>query len=157
VAEERMTLDQVRALEAQVRKAEEAWAKIKSQMATLPTNVETAVMDVCVADRPTNPTLYPELRWVLDQMSKRWTPEWNEIDKNRARHRIKAAMYQNVEPVQVRPKDGISVTSALESVLRRRCPELDDEGIKQDIEMFMALRARSEFRRQKADQSERTR
>jgi hypothetical protein len=111
VAEERMTLDQIRVLEAQVRKAEEAWAKIKGHMATLPGNVETAVMDVCVEDRPTNPTLYPELRWVLDQMSKRWAPEWDEMDKRRAPHRIKAAMYQKVEPVQVRPKDRAPIIS----------------------------------------------
>jgi hypothetical protein len=156
VAEERMTIDQIRVLEAQVRKTEEAWAKIKSHMETLPGNVEKAVIDVCVEDRPTNPMLYPELRWVLDQMSKRWVADWDEIDKHRARHRIKVAMYQQAEPAPVRPKDGITVVESVEQIVRRLRPDLDDDGVKQELQWFMAVRARADYRRQKDEQSERT-
>jgi hypothetical protein len=99
--------------------------------------------------------LYPELGWVLDQMSKRWVPDWDEIDKHRARHRIKVAM-QKVEPVAVRPKDGITVVESVEHIVRRLRPDLDDDGVKRELQLFMAIRVRGDFRRQKDEQSERT-
>jgi hypothetical protein len=56
----------------------------------------------------------------------------------------------------VRPKDGITVVESVEQIVRRLRPDLDDDGVKQELQLFMVIRARSDFRRQKDEQSERT-
>jgi hypothetical protein len=152
LAEERMTFDQLEEHERAIRSAEEAWKKIDDRLADVPRALRQAVLDVCVYDQPTNPMLYPDLRWFLGEMSKRWTPGWKAKDSARSgrgattRHGADIVEAMPSKPTVRRPDTALG---PLRAVVHRLRPDLDQMGIDLVVDTFVALRARQEFRDKK--------
>jgi hypothetical protein len=154
LAEERMTPEQLEAFEARIRKAEEAWEKIDTYLAAVPRNVRQSVHDICIGSTPTNPMMLPNVRACLSDLAKRWEQGWRDQPQRYhqpAELKLVAPGRDNVEALTKHRRD--TITEPLSAVVRKLRPDLDDDGIKQVVDVFHALRARADFRRVKLPRS----
>jgi hypothetical protein len=155
--EERMSYEQLSDLEADIRKAEEAWRKVDEFLdpyknAHMTRRLRQSVIDLCVFETLPDPGYLPQIRRVLDQLSLRWAQGWREAKRRDIKIIREAPKRDNVEEMSVKRRD--TITEPLEKVLGAL--GLDDGGVRKAVEAFHALRARAEFRRAKERTNDRS-
>jgi hypothetical protein len=148
--EERMSYEQLSDLEADIRKAEEAWRKADEFLdpyknAHMTRRLRQGVIDLCVFETLPDPGYLPQIRRVLDQLAVRWAQGWKEAKHREIRIIREVPKRDNVEEMSVKRRD--TITEPLQKVLGAL--GLDDGGVRKAVEAFHALRARAEFRRSK--------
>lgn len=150
--EERMSYEQLSDLEADIRKAEEAWRKVDEFLdpyknAHMTRRLRQSVIDLCVFETMPDPGYLPQIHRVLDQLSIRWAQGWKEAKRRDIKIIREAPKRDNVEEMSTKRRD--TITEPLQRVISALRPDLDGTGLKQATEAFHALRARAEFRRSK--------
>jgi hypothetical protein len=150
--EERMSYEQLSDLDADIRKAEEAWRKVDEFLdpyknAHMTRRLRQSVIDLCVFETMPDPGYLPQIRRVLDQLSLRWAQGWREAKRRDIKIIREAPKRDNIEAVSQQRRD--TITEPLQRVISALRPDLDGTGLKQAVEVFHALRARAEFRRGK--------
>lgn len=148
LAEERMSAEELENFEARIRKAEEAWFKVDGYLSGVRRDVRQAVIDICVGSTPVNPMVLPDVRACLSDLAKRWEQGWRDQPQRRQPELKLMPGRDNVEAIAKHRRD--TVTEPLSAVVRKLRPDLDDDGIKQVVDVFHALRARADFRRTRA-------
>jgi hypothetical protein len=139
-----MNPDELENFEIAIRRATEAWEKLDGYLAGLHREVRQAMLDLCVYETVPRVGTLPHVRWTLDQLSRRWAEGWRDAGKLNRELRLVKQTQRAENSGPIRPKD--SITEPLESVVRKLRPDLDEDGVRQTVDTFYALRARMEFR-----------
>jgi hypothetical protein len=147
-----MSYEQLSDLEADIRKAEEAWKKVDDFLdpyknAHMTRQLRQNVIDLCVFETLPDPGYMPQIRRVLDQLSIRWAQGWKEAKRRDIKIIRQTPQRDNVEETSAKRRD--TITEPLGRVISALRPDLHDGDLRKAVEIFHALRARAEFRRAK--------
>lgn len=149
LAEERMSEEQLEQHEASIRSATEAWEHLDGKeglFRRFKPDLRKALIDLCVLDQPVNPTLYNDIRSVLDHLAVRWNDHFRQADK--LAHAKSILNRSSASPELLRaqaPKRQDSMMRALEQVVRKLRKDLDEDGVATVKQTFLALVDRDRF------------
>ena len=156
LAEERMSVDQLDAVEAAIKKAEGDFLLLQDELKIYPRNARQAMEDLCVYDCVVNRMIYPDVRILLDKLANFFGHSWRHSGRN-AKPRVRV----QVNGAAITPKSeakprGDPARKAVEVIIRMLAPEISDDGLRDAIGEFIeqrqkheAIAARETFREQK--------
>lgn len=150
VAEERMTAEQLAALQDTAIRAREDYDRVMEEIPVYPREVHNALIDLCVEDQPISSLLYPEIRAQLNRLAHLLDSRDKRKPSRGGVRPLRATVEKPAErPLAAfRPPD-VSLR-ALEAVARKLRPDLDDEALELVKKTWSALVTRDRFRAQKA-------
>lgn len=144
VDEERMSDEQLEMYEAAILKAERDWKSLDEGLSKFHGPVRSAIYTLCVENQPINPTLYGDVRAVLNAIAMRWGPEW------RKRQRLTATLKRTTAPIEqlqaAVPRREDPGMKAVRAIARKLVPSLDQQGVDKVAEIWAALRDRERLR-----------
>ncbi len=150
LAEERMSPEQLSDLEEAIRKASDEVKALNEQIPLYPREAAGALIDLCADNQPIASALLPEIRTALNRIS-----HWFESKDGRRRRPVRGVRPLHLHDVkrEEKPvpafKPGDVMLRAVEQVIRKLRPDLDDDGIKLARDTVATLTARERFRAQK--------
>ena len=157
LAEERMTGDELEALESAIHKAQAEFDQLQKQLEGLPRNARHALEDVCVSGLVVNSMILPDLRILLDRLAVSFGPKWRQAGKNRIPQIVSPVQSTPAPSFTLAPRRGDPARKAAEMIVRRLKPEVTEDEIRTMSEAFVEERAlqeaktaRDSFREQKA-------
>ncbi len=150
LAEERMTPEQIEALETAIVKARAAVDALGAEMPVHPREVHGAIMDLCVDNQPISSLLLPALRTRLNQIARYLEHRASRKQTDRIAPRLLRPLHARLEKEE-RPTRRIQVVSlhTLELVVSKLRPDLDGTGMSKVRETALAIDDRDRFRGQK--------
>lgn len=147
LAEERMDDEQLATYEAAIRTAEEEWARVDQEIPVYPRELNGAIFDLCVHDRPVNPTLIPDIREALDRLAVQFGHRWRRLGRpgKRAPRPLNGHAHRDtaITPAIVTPRVDAAV-EAVKAIARRLTG--NEAGAATVVATFIALRDREKFR-----------
>lgn len=151
LAEERMSAEQIAALEDAIRKAREDLDRVLEEVPVYPREVHNALLELCVENQPISSLLYPEIRAQLNRIGRLF--EARDKRKRRPTRGGLRPLRATTEGKQDKPTVGAkphqAIMRAVDAVVRKLRPDLDEDGIRQVKDTVAALAARDKFRSQK--------
>ena len=148
LAEERMSTEQLEAYESSIKAAEADWLRLQEEMPLWLREIPDALVELCVNDRPLNPTMLPAIRVMLDNLARVFGEQWRRQGKTSKGVRPMARSAPKIAAIDVRPlapTAGDPNVKAIEAIAHAL--KLDDAGVAKVRDTFIALVARERFRR----------
>ena len=149
LAEERMTAEQLQALEDAIDKAREDYDRVQEELPVYPREVHAAILELCVEDQPISSMFLPEIRIQLNRLAA----VFDVRDKRKRRpsrggmRPLRAKAEEKQAPISYRAPD--ATLRAVEIVVRKLRPDLADNDLRQVKETVAALVARERVRAQR--------
>lgn len=150
VAEERMTAEQLAALQDTAIRAREEYDRVMEEIPVYPREVHQALLELCVEDQPISSRLYPEVKTQLNRLSAAFDDKRKRKPSRGGVRPLRTVTEKPVDkPVAAfRPPD--VALRAVELIAHELRPDMDADGIKRVKDAFAAYVAREKFRGQKA-------
>jgi hypothetical protein len=143
IDEERMSDEQLGAYEAAIAKAERDWKALDEGLRKFHRDMRQAIYALCVENQPISPTLYEDVRAVLNAVTARW-PEWRRSQRLAPMLKRTTAPIEQLQAEVPRREDpGLK---AVKAIARKLVPSLDQMGVDKVGEVWAALRDRERLR-----------
>jgi hypothetical protein len=146
IDEERMSDEQLGAYEAAIAKAERDWRALDEGLQKFRAEVRKAIYALCVENQPISPTLYEDVRAVLNAVTARW-PEWRKSQRLAPTLKRTTAPIEQLQASMPRRED--PGMKAVGLIARKLAPKIDQAGIDKVKEVWAALRDRERLRQAK--------
>jgi hypothetical protein len=146
IDEERMSDDQIEAYEAAILKAEGDWKALDEGLRRFRGEVRAAVYSLCVENQPINPTLYEDVRVVLNAIAVRWSPDGRKRQRLTATATLKRAVAPIDQLQAETPRREDPGMKAVRAIAHKLLPHLDQQGVDKVAEVWAALRDRERLR-----------
>jgi hypothetical protein len=141
-----MSEEQLGAYEAAITKAERDWKALDEGLRKFHREVRKAIYELCVENQPISPTLYEDVRAVLNAVTARW-PEWRKSQRLAPSLKRTTAPIEQLQASMPRREDpGLK---AVRAIARKLVPSLDQQGVDKVAEVWAALRDRERLRQAK--------
>lgn len=150
LAEERMTSEQLQALEEAINKAREDYDRVQEELPVYPREIHAALIDLCVEDQLVSSMFLPEIRIQLNRLAA----VFDVRDKRKRRSsrggvRPLRTKTEEKPPAAISSRPPDATLRAVELVVRKLRPDLADHDLRQVKETVAALVARERVRAQR--------
>jgi hypothetical protein len=145
MAEELLEPEQLADLEQRVDAADKRFLKLQGFMKVFPSNMRSAIEQLCVEDRPVNPGMIDAIGMALDEAAKFFRIKSAPKDKEKKKPKREVIVTRDGAEHEIADPDKVAWMKALRALR----PDLSDPELVQVYAMACALKAREVVERAK--------